>query len=76
MWKLITVKPISTISGFMPYALDAFVELLRLHYTVRPPDIDYKQIIELSIGELYINITATQMRAFCKQIDDAMETCD
>eukprot|EP00702_Spironucleus_salmonicida_P003870 EST45161.1 Translational activator GCN1 [Spironucleus salmonicida] len=73
MWKLVTIKPVTTILGFLPYLFEQFQILLMQHYQNIKTDLNFKQLVCNGIKELMISLQAAQFQIFVDKIYDLVQ---
>lgn len=70
MWKLVTVKPLTTMQGFLPYIQETFIKLLKVHYQEElDSEFNYKELVQAAVHELMINLNHANFTILCDSLD-------
>ena len=75
MWKLITVKPVSTMVGFMQYVIDTLLGLLQRSYSGDEDfgEFEIKKVVQGVIGELMVNLSVETFEQFTSNLYERMD---
>ena len=68
MWKLITIKPLATMRGFLPYLTSTLVELLRKYYENKYQQFNYKELVMSVINELSVGMSYELFKEWTEQL--------
>eukprot|EP00703_Trepomonas_sp_PC1_P002639 JAP93967.1 Translational activator GCN1 [Trepomonas sp. PC1] len=73
MWKLITVKPLTTMTGFTPLIKQQLINLLKLFYEEKSTEFNYKELVQSTVHELMQNMNHQLFSQFCESLDVAIK---
>ncbi|CAL5981515.1 Translational_activator GCN1 [Hexamita inflata] len=74
MWKLVTIKPLTTMAGFLPFVREVLVGLLQRYYKNRDCEFNYKYLVSNTITELAINLNYQMFGQLCEQLHEEIKS--